>query len=321
MEEKRSLNAVEKLQKLVTWCDCQNDDFTAMFKTIGKIEKCYDACRKHGVEFADNLTWDKDDPNYIKDPKYLLAKDVNEILGVYHYKVGELTISMLSQAKKDFVELLHELEDLPFSIAYRKFEGYNRQGRENFDCNYKSISVTVERSIDGCTLLPTVEIWDDKHIISFNERFDELLYGHGYGCLAIVDDDLFTREIDPRDVLGLEDLNFDIGSYALRDYLKDNPEKEEELRENGWLPKVFVPDDIFDGDYFSLVEEVRIVLFLMYEDFVTCEPKEILDDYRLYTGVEVKSLSDIDKDGFNKFIKGVDDYGIKWREEVLYRIL
>ena len=84
---------------------------------------------------------------------------------------------------------------------------------------------------------------------------------------------------------------------------------------------MFVPDDIFDGDYFSLVEEVRIVLFLMYEDFVTCEPKEILDDYCLYTGVEVKSLSDIDKDGFNKFIKGVEDYGIKWREEVLYRIL
>ena len=270
MEEKRNFNAVEKLRKLVTWCDYQNDDFIAMFQTIDEIEKCYDACHKHGVEFADNLTWDKDDPDYINSPQYLLAKDVNEILDVYHYNVGVLTIPMLTQAKKDFLELLHELEDLSFCKAYVKFRGYNRDGIERFDCNYKSITVTIERSIEGCELLPTVDIWDDKQILSFRESFDELLYGHGHGCLvADTDGNLMTREVDMRDVLGLPGHNFDVGSLSLMDYIESHPEKEEELRSNGWLPLVYVSDEAFDSEYFDLVEKVRIALFMMYEEFVT----------------------------------------------------
>ena len=117
MEEKRNFNAVEKLRKLVTWCDYQNDDFIAMFQTIDELEKCYDACHKHGVEFADNLSWDKNDPDYINSPQYLLAKDVNAILDVYHYNVGVLTIPMLTQAKKDYLELLHKIENMPFCKA------------------------------------------------------------------------------------------------------------------------------------------------------------------------------------------------------------
>lgn len=320
MEEKRNFNAVEKLQNLVTWCDYQNADFIAMFQTIDELEKCYDACHKHGVEFADNLTWDEEDPDYINDPQYLLAKEVNAILNVYHYNVGILTIPMLTQAKKDFLELLHELEDLPFCKAYIKFGGYNREGVEKFDCNYKSIAVTVERSIEGCELLPTVEIWDDKHILSFRESFDELLYGYGHGCLA-VDGDLFTREVDMRDVLGLTGHNFDVGSISLMNYLNDHPEKEEELRSNGWLPLVYVADEVFDGEYFDLVEKVRIALFMMYEEFVTSSNDEIILDLDYYTGVKVKSLDDITDEDWLTFMKAVEDNDIGWREFIKCRVM
>ena len=325
MVEIRNFNAVEKLRKVMAWCDYQNDDFIAMFQTISQLEDCYDACHKHGVEFADNLSWDKNDPDYINSPQYLLAREVNDILGIYKYKIGTLTIPMLTQAKKEFVELLKRLENMDARTAFVEFDGYNRtlteDGDNMFECKYKSITVTIADEWDGkCTLRPDVEINDDKNFLSFRESFDELLYGHGHGCLA-VDGDLFTRVIDIRDVLGLQGNKFDVGSFALWDYLENNPEKAEELKSNGWLPKVFVPDDVFESDYFALVAKVRIVLFLLYEDYVTCEHQEVLDDLYFYTGIKAKSLSDVSDDDLNKFIKGVEDYGIKWKEEVKYRIL
>lgn len=325
MEEKRNFNAVEKLRKLVTWCDYQNDDFIAMFQTIDEIEKCYDACHKHGLEFADNLTWDKDDPDYINSPQYLLAKEVNDILGTYKYKIGTLTIPMLTQAKKEFVELLKRLENMDARTAFVEFDGYNRtlteDGDNMFECKYKSITVTIADEWDGkCTLRPDVEINDDKNFLSFRERFDELLYGYGHGCLAVVDD-LFTREVDMRDVLGLTGHNFGVGSISLMNYLNDHPEKEEELRSNGWLPLVYVADEVFDGEYFDLVEKVRIALFMMYEEFVTSSNDEIILDLDYYTGVRVKSLDEITDENWLAFIKAVEDNDIKWREYIRYRVM
>lgn len=325
MEEKRNFNAVEKLRKLVTWCDWHNDDFIAMFQTIGEIEKCYDACHKYGLEFADNLTWDKDDPDYINSPQYLLAKEVNDILGIYKYKIGTLTIPMLTQAKKEFVELLKRLENMDARTAFVEFDGYNRtlteDGDNMFECKYKSITVTIADEWDGkCTLRPDVEINDDKNFLSFRESFDELLYGHGHGCLAVVDD-LFTREVDMRDVLGLTGHNFDVGSISLMNYLNDHPEKEEELRSNGWLPLVYVADEVFDGEYFDLVEKVRIALFMMYEEFVTSSNDEIILDLDYYTGVKVKSLDDITDEDWLAFMKAVDDNDIGWREFIKCRVM
>ena len=322
MVEIRNFNAVEKLRKLVTWCDYQNDDFIAMFQTIEELEKCYDACHKHGVEFADNLSWDKDDPDYINSPQYLLAKDVNAILGVYHYNVGILTIPMLTQAKKDYLELLHKIENMPFCKAYETFKGCNLEANGMFDCNYKSISVTVERSIGGCELSPSVDIWDDDKVLSFRESFDELLYGHGQGCLVVdADGNLMTREVDMRDVLGLPGHNFDVGSLSLMDYIESHPEKEEELRSNGWLPLVYVSDEAFDSEYFDFVEKVRIAFFMMYEEFVTSSNDEIILDLDYYTGVRVKSLDEITDENWLAFMKAVEDNDLKWREYIRYRVM
>lgn len=52
--------------------------------TISDIEKVFDACEEHSLEFADNLDWEDGDT---EDEEYLLAKDVNEILGKRYYRV------------------------------------------------------------------------------------------------------------------------------------------------------------------------------------------------------------------------------------------
>lgn len=315
MEKKENFKAIDKMRRILTWCDFQHDDFIAKFQTIGDIEKCFDACHEHGIEFADKLTWDTEDPNYVNDPQYLLAKDVNRILMDYHYNVGELTFPMLTQAKKDFLELLNQVEKLSFCKTYVKFKGYNRDGLEQFDCNYKSIAATIVKTSDiTCSLLPSVEVWDDNHILKFKESFDELLFGHGFGCTIVDDvDDLFTREVDVRDVLGLPGHKFNVGSESLSKYLEENPDKKEYLKEIGSLPKLYVPDDVFEGDYFKLVEKVRILLFVIYEEWCTTCKQEILDDYAFHTEKRVNDINDMTDEDWTKFMQAVENVEIDWR--------
>ena len=320
MEKKENFKAIDKMRRILTWCDFQHDDFIAKFHTIGDIEKCFDACHEHCIEFADKLTWDTEDPNYVNDPQYLLAKDVNRILMDYHYNVGELTFPMLTQAKKDFVELLQMVETIDFNVAYNKLNGYDLQDDDMFDCNYKSITATVTNDFNHkCALLPDIKVWDDRHILSFRESFDELLYGHGFGCTA-VDDDLFTREVDVRDVLELPGRKFYVGVERLRKYLEDNPDKKEYLKEIGRLPKIYVPDDVFDGDYFVLVEKIRLLLFEMYEDMMVCDGNELIEDFDFYTGKRVMDVNEITDEGWNVFMKNVEVSGIKWREFIQCRM-
>lgn len=313
MEKKENFKAIDKMRRILTWCDFQHDDFIAKFQTIGDIEKCFDACHEHGIEFADKLTWDTEDPNYVNDPQYLLAKDVNRILMDYHYNVGELTFPMLTQAKKDFLELLQMVESIDFNAAYHKLNGYDLQDDDMFDCNYKSITATVTNDFNQeCALLPNVEVWDDKHILNFKEKFDELLYGKGFGCTA-VGDEFFTRDVDVRDVLGLPGHKFNVGSYSLRDYLEENPDKKEFLEEVESTPKLYVPDDVFEGDYFKLVEKVRILLFVIYEEWCTTCKQEILDDYAFYTEKRVNDINDMTDEDWTKFMQAVENVEIDWR--------
>lgn len=318
MEKKENFKAIDKMRRILTWCDYQHDDFIAKFQTIGDIEKCFDACHEHGIEFADKLTWDTEDPNYVNDPQYLLAKDVNRILMDYHYNVGELTFPMLAQAKKDFVELLEYVEHSSAPSVYLNLRGFNRQGPGHldlFDCNYKSITATVMRDSDNtCKLCPNVEVWDDEHILNFKEDFGELLFGHGFGCTLVDDvDDLFTREIDIRDVLGLPGHKFNVGSESLRKYLEENPKQKDYLREFESMPKLYVPDDVFEGDYFKLVEKVRILLFIIYEEWCTTNKQEILDDYAFYTEKRVNDINDMTDEDWTAFMQAVENVGIDWR--------
>ena len=321
MEKKENFKAIDKMRRILTWCDFQHDDFIAKFQTIGDIEKCFDACHEHGIEFADRLTWDTEDPDYVNDPQYLLAKDVNRILMDYHYNVGELTLPMLTQAKKDFVELLQMVESIDFNAAYHKLNGYNRQDDDMFDCNYKSITATVTNDFNHKrALLPNVEVWDSRHIQNFRESFDELLYGHGFGCTA-VHDNLFTREVDVRDVLSLPGHKFNVGSYSLCGYLEENPDKKEYLKEVGSLPKLYVPDDVFQGDYSSLVDKVRIALFIIYEEWSTANSQEILDDYAFYTEKHVNNINDMTDDDWTAFMQAVENIEIDWRSFILEKEL
>ena len=80
MAEKET--ACDKLRRMVNWLNWQDENFNDKFKSVADIEKCFDACERHSLEFADNLDWEDGD---IEDEEYLLAKEVNEILGHKYY--------------------------------------------------------------------------------------------------------------------------------------------------------------------------------------------------------------------------------------------
>lgn len=82
MEEQEK--ACDKLRRMVQWINWQDENFNDEFKSVTDIEKCFDACERHGLEFADSLDWEDGDT---EDEEYLLAKEVNEILGHNYYDV------------------------------------------------------------------------------------------------------------------------------------------------------------------------------------------------------------------------------------------
>ena len=84
MEEKEL--ACDKLRRIATWLDYQDENFNDKFQSIADIEKCFDACERHDLEFADNLYWEDGDT---EDEEYLLATEINEILGYEYYKTWD----------------------------------------------------------------------------------------------------------------------------------------------------------------------------------------------------------------------------------------
>ena len=76
--------ACDKLRRMVNWLNYQDENFNDKFQSIADLEKCFDACERHGLEFADNLDWEDDDTGY---EEYLLACDINEILGYKYYRI------------------------------------------------------------------------------------------------------------------------------------------------------------------------------------------------------------------------------------------
>lgn len=84
MEEKEL--ACDKLRRIANWLDYQDENFNDKFQSVADIEKCFDACERHDLEFADNLNWEDGDT---EDEEYLLACEVNEILGYKYYKTED----------------------------------------------------------------------------------------------------------------------------------------------------------------------------------------------------------------------------------------
>ena len=76
MEEKEL--ACDKLRRMVYWLNDQDENFNDKFKSIVDIERCFDACERHDLEFADDLNWEYGDT---EDEEYLLAIEINKILG------------------------------------------------------------------------------------------------------------------------------------------------------------------------------------------------------------------------------------------------
>ena len=76
--------ACEKIRRIVNWLDYQDESFNQKMLTISDIEKVFDACEAHSLEFADNLWWEDGDT---EDEEYLLAVDINKILGKKIYRV------------------------------------------------------------------------------------------------------------------------------------------------------------------------------------------------------------------------------------------
>ena len=84
MEEKEL--ACDKLRRIANWLDYQDENFNDKFQSVADIEKCFDACERHDLEFADNLYWEDGDT---EDEEDLLAIEVNEILGYKYYKTED----------------------------------------------------------------------------------------------------------------------------------------------------------------------------------------------------------------------------------------
>ena len=59
MEEKEL--ACDKLRRMVYWLNNQDENFNDKFKSIVDIERCFDACERHDLEFADDLNWEDGD--------------------------------------------------------------------------------------------------------------------------------------------------------------------------------------------------------------------------------------------------------------------
>ena len=75
-------NACDKLRRMVEWLDYQDENFNEKLTSVEMIEKMFDACERHSLEFADDLDWEDEE-----DEEYLLAGEVNEILGRKYYRV------------------------------------------------------------------------------------------------------------------------------------------------------------------------------------------------------------------------------------------
>ena len=74
--------ACDKLRRIATWLDYQDENFNEKLTSVEMIEKMFDACERHSLDFADDLDWEDED-----DEEYLLAVEVNEILGRKYYRV------------------------------------------------------------------------------------------------------------------------------------------------------------------------------------------------------------------------------------------
>lgn len=84
MEEKEL--ACDKLRRIANWLDYQDENFSDKFQSVADIEKCFDACERHSLEFADDLNWEDGDT---EDEEYLLATEINEILGYKYYETED----------------------------------------------------------------------------------------------------------------------------------------------------------------------------------------------------------------------------------------
>lgn len=84
MKEKEM--ACDKLRRMVNWLNVQYENFNDKFQSISDIERCFDAFERHGLFFADSLNWEDGDT---ENEEYLLAIEVNEILGYKYYKTED----------------------------------------------------------------------------------------------------------------------------------------------------------------------------------------------------------------------------------------
>lgn len=71
-------SAADKLRKVVTWLDYQDENFNELMTTPTMILKVFNACQKYGYEFADDLDTSEDEQRS-------LAKKINSILRFDYY--------------------------------------------------------------------------------------------------------------------------------------------------------------------------------------------------------------------------------------------
>ena len=64
-------NACDKFRRIATWLDYQDENFNEKLTSVEMIEKMFDACERHILEFADDLDWedeeDEEDDAFLPD--------------------------------------------------------------------------------------------------------------------------------------------------------------------------------------------------------------------------------------------------------------
>ena len=70
-----------------------------------------------------------------------------------------------ARAYVDWLELQELVSSRKWNLMtlYKKLKGHNLAADEySFDCNYKSICVTIHEGVYGCVVDRFIEIWDDS---------------------------------------------------------------------------------------------------------------------------------------------------------------
>jgi len=105
----------------------------------------------------------EDDPDINRGWEAINEKALQMIADLKPFCLTESAMRIAAQvAYNDWKELQDKIKGMGFNQAYKELNGYNLD-YDGFDCNYKSIAVSIFKTENGyCRLGKKCEVWYDK---------------------------------------------------------------------------------------------------------------------------------------------------------------